>query len=183
MKGMPVQLEGSLTSKPTWSNTQGCSATSAFLFGPILIIMASIEAKSPGALRIFHGHCNRKTTDPLRERGGPRAGAAGSCDLATGVPAFRPRFCLAEKRSLHCYEPILPGRFLGQPRLAVARFVRGSLFHAHARRHRGLPPLLCASFLQDESAVSVCPGLSRLQFHAEGAALVGGAPSATSSAY
>jgi carbon storage regulator CsrA len=33
MKGTPARLEGSLTSKPTWSNTSGCSATSAFFMG------------------------------------------------------------------------------------------------------------------------------------------------------
>jgi Protein of unknown function (DUF3309) len=32
MKGTPAALEGSLTSKPTWWNTSGCSATSAFFF-------------------------------------------------------------------------------------------------------------------------------------------------------
>ena len=30
MKGDPAVPGGSLTSKPTWSNTSGCSATSAF---------------------------------------------------------------------------------------------------------------------------------------------------------
>ena len=30
MKGTPRQLDGPLTSKPTWSNTSGCSTTSAF---------------------------------------------------------------------------------------------------------------------------------------------------------
>ena len=30
MKGNPAGLGGSLTSKPTWSNTYGCSTTSAF---------------------------------------------------------------------------------------------------------------------------------------------------------
>jgi hypothetical protein len=34
MKGTPIVLGGSLTSKPTWSSTSGCSATSAFfVFG------------------------------------------------------------------------------------------------------------------------------------------------------
>jgi hypothetical protein len=32
MKGNPAGPGGSLTSKPTWSNTSGCSATSAFYF-------------------------------------------------------------------------------------------------------------------------------------------------------
>jgi hypothetical protein len=32
MKGNPALPEGSLTSRPTWSNTPGCSATSAFFF-------------------------------------------------------------------------------------------------------------------------------------------------------
>ena len=31
MKGNPAMLGGSLTSKPTWSHTSGCSTTSAFL--------------------------------------------------------------------------------------------------------------------------------------------------------
>src|ERR1022692_2654997 len=34
MKSTPAKnLEGSLTSKPTWSNTSGCLATSAFFIG------------------------------------------------------------------------------------------------------------------------------------------------------
>jgi hypothetical protein len=32
MKSSPVVPGGSLTSKPTWSNTPGCSATLAFFF-------------------------------------------------------------------------------------------------------------------------------------------------------
>ena len=32
MKSSPVLPGGSLPSKPTWPNTIGCSATSAFLF-------------------------------------------------------------------------------------------------------------------------------------------------------
>ena len=32
MKGNPAGPGGSLASKPTWSNTSGCSATPAFLF-------------------------------------------------------------------------------------------------------------------------------------------------------
>ncbi len=34
MKGNPALPGGSLTSKPTWSNTSGCSATSAFFVSP-----------------------------------------------------------------------------------------------------------------------------------------------------
>jgi len=34
MKGSPAVAGGPLTSKPTWSNTFGCSATSAFLLLP-----------------------------------------------------------------------------------------------------------------------------------------------------
>src|ERR1700676_1628393 len=33
MKGTPNWLDGPLTSKPTWSNTSGCSTTSAFFVG------------------------------------------------------------------------------------------------------------------------------------------------------
>src|SRR2546422_10656844 len=32
MKGNPAMPGGPLTSKPTWSNTRGCSATSVFFF-------------------------------------------------------------------------------------------------------------------------------------------------------
>ncbi len=35
MKGTPAKPGGSLTSKPAWSNTFGCSATSAFLFAAV----------------------------------------------------------------------------------------------------------------------------------------------------
>src|ERR1700682_5648252 len=45
MKGNPAVPGGSLTSKPTWSNTLGCSATSAFFvslaFGSGDLFMAS----------------------------------------------------------------------------------------------------------------------------------------------
>ena len=45
MKGTPVFLEGSLTSKPTWSNTSGCSTTSAFFVGSDPSIQAQLYRK------------------------------------------------------------------------------------------------------------------------------------------
>jgi hypothetical protein len=42
MKGNPAVPGGSLTSKPTWSHTAGCSTTSAFF---VAVLAQSAEAQ------------------------------------------------------------------------------------------------------------------------------------------
>jgi hypothetical protein len=49
MKGNPAGPGGQLTSKPTWSNTQGCSIMSAFYFGGL---EAVLRLTCPGPMNL-----------------------------------------------------------------------------------------------------------------------------------
>src|SRR5579862_4615926 len=58
MKGNPAVPRSPLTSKPTWSNTCGCSATSVFLFRR-RTAAATIREHPDGHAQLKHGPANR----------------------------------------------------------------------------------------------------------------------------
>src|SRR5690242_7054572 len=112
MKGNPVVPGGSLTSKPTWSHTSGCSTTSAFFHGGPVAIVLLDPGQDEAADRQAAGHEKRVPDgQATAERRRPT--------LRTALDHGKP--------SVHCenqtrYTP-WPGRGSGR-RIDRTRFVR-----------------------------------------------------------